>query len=234
MRRRRVLRWLFALSGLIPLLPLLNPQPDPTLLIYTLFVLTYFITDGGAGARYQDIRAATWSFGLAVVGAGLLLECLAWSSNFLKCNPQPALMHPQLLPDLALGLAFYGGWAIAWLVMLRYFSFSLRQVFCTQAAFGVLIEQRGAIFLGGLVTMPLGLALWLYVFVVYGSIAGIAYLLFGGPLFDETRRDRWWKYPLAWLLIAVCSLILVALWHILLQGAGLIPEPRAICSFPLR
>ena len=38
----------------------------------------------------------------------------------------------------------------------------------------------------------------------------------------------------AWLLIAVCSLILVGLWHFLLQGAGMIPEPRAICSFPLR
>jgi hypothetical protein len=234
MRRRRVLRWLFALSGLIPLLPLLNPQPDPTLLIYSLFVLMYLISRAGAGARQPDTHAATWPFGLAIVGAGLLLECLAWSSNFLKCAPQPALMHPQLLPDLALGLAFYGGWAIAWLVLLRYFSFSLRQVFCTQAAFGVLVEQRGAIFLGGLVTMPLGLALWLYVFVVYGSIAGIAYLLFGERLRDEARRDRWWKYPLAWLLIAVLSLTLVGLWHVLLQGAGLIPEPRAICSFPLR
>ena len=46
----------------------------------------------------------------------------------------------------------------------------MRQIFCAQGAFGVLIEQRGAIFLGGLAIMPFGLVLWIYVFLVYGSV----------------------------------------------------------------
>jgi hypothetical protein len=230
---RRATRWLFALSGLLPTLPLLNPQPDPTLLIYSLFVLTYFIRRRGARFEAQAARGSAWPFGLAIVGAGLLVECLAWTSNFVKCAPQPALMHPQLLPDLALGVAFYGGWAIAWVVLLRYFSFSLRQVFCAQGAFGVLIEQRGAIFLGGLATMPLGLALWAYVFLVYGSVVGIAYLLFGERLRGLSERNRWWKYPLAWLAIALLALALVGAWQAVLHGAGLLPEPRPICGFPL-
>ena len=167
--RRRAIRSLFVLSGLLPILALLNPQPDPTPLIYSIFVLTYVIRRRSASIS-EEARASTWSFGLAIVGYG----------NFVKCAPQPALMHPQLLPDLALGIAFYGGWAIAWVVLLRYFSFSLRQVFCAQGAFGVLIEQRGAIFLSGLAVMPFGLVLWTYVFLVYGSVVGIA---------DRSRGD---------------------------------------------
>ena len=93
-RRRRATRWLFALSGLLPILPLLNPQPDPTLLIYSLFVLTYFIRRRGAGFEAQAARGAAWRFGLAVVGAGLLVECLAWASNFVKCNRKDGEHRP--------------------------------------------------------------------------------------------------------------------------------------------
>jgi hypothetical protein len=232
MRRRRAIRSLFVLSGLLPILALLNPQPDPTPLIYSIFVLTYVIRRRSASVS-EEACASTWSFGLAIVGCGLLLESLSWTTNFVKCAPQPALMHPQLLPDLALGIAFYSGWAIAWVVLLRYFSFSLRQVFCAQGAFGVLIEQRGAIFLGGLAVMPFGLVLWAYVFLVYGSVVGIAYLLFGERLRTVAGRDRWWRYPLAWLLITVLTLALVGVWQALLRVAGLLPEPRAICRFPL-
>jgi hypothetical protein len=232
MKRRRIIRALFVLSGLLPILALLNSQPDPTPLIYSIFVLTYVIRRRGASDP-EDVHGSAWPFGLAIVGCGLLLEGLSWTTNFVKCAPQPALMHPQLLPDLALGLAFYGGWAIAWVVLLRYFSFSLPQVFCAQGAFGVLIEQRGAIFLGGLAVMPFGLVLWTYVFLVYGSVVGIAYLLFGERLRVVAGGARWWRYPLAWLLIAVLALALVGTWQALLHAAGMLPEPRAICGFPL-
>ncbi|HEU5103233.1 MAG TPA: hypothetical protein VFU22_29635 [Roseiflexaceae bacterium] len=232
MKRRRIIRALFLLSGLLPILALLSPQPDPTPLIYSLFVLTYIIRRRSAGGT-EEARTSAWSFGLAIVGCGLLLESLSWANNFVKCAPQPALMHPQLLPDLALGIAFYGGWAIAWVLLLRRFWFSLPQLFCAQGAFGVLIEQRGAIFLGGLAMMPFGLVLWTYVFLVYGSVVGIAYLLFGERLCAETGAARWWRYPLAWLLITVLALAFVAVWQALLRAAGLLPDPRAICGFPL-
>jgi hypothetical protein len=221
------------LSGLLPILALLSPQPYPTPLIYSIFVVTYLVRRRAARIPEPDARASAWPFGLAIVGGGLQLESLAWTTNFLNCAPQPSLMHPQLLPDLALGLAFYGGWAIAWVVLLRYFSFNLPQIFCAQGAFGVLIEQRGAIFLGGLAVMPFGLLLWTYVFLVYGSVVGIAYLLFGERLRATAGGARWWRYPLAWLLIAVLALALVGVWEALLSAGGLLPAARAICRFPL-
>lgn len=229
MRRRRIGRWLFGLSGLIPLLGLLGPEPDPTLLIYSLFVLLVFLRPVPEAVPTRGWHAR---FVLAVLGFGLLLESLSWTSNFVKCEPDPALLHPQLIPDLTLALGFYGAWALAWLILLRFFAFRPGQLFYTQGAFGVLIEQNGMVFLTGLLTLPLGLVFWLYLFVVYGAVIGCATRIAGLP--DSAgKRNRWWKYPLAWLAVLLLSLTVFALWHALLQGSGIIPSPQPICIRPL-
>lgn len=217
-------RWLLLVSGLVPLLALTDSPPDPTLLIYSLFVLVWL-------ALPQRQPPSTGRFVITMVAAGLVTECLAWLNNFLECNPEPALLHPQLLPDLTLALVFYGSWAAAWLLLLRRYTFTPAQIFITQGLFGVLLEQRGAIFVLGLTTMPLGLIFWLYVFLVYGSVVGIAARI-GGLPGEGTRVPRW-RFPLAMLAVAAVMWPLVFVWGGLTQAVGLIPDPAPICERPL-
>jgi len=66
---------------------------------------------------------------VAFLLSGSLTETLAWINNYSKEAPQPALLHPQLIPDLILGMGFYGGWALAWLIAFRWFRFTLLEVF---------------------------------------------------------------------------------------------------------
>jgi hypothetical protein len=226
--RRRSRRWLFALSGAFALLALFGSPPDPTPLIYVAFVALWLLRPA---LMLPPANPRPARFAVALVAAGLALEMLAWLSNFLKCSPQPAMMHPQLAPDLLLGLAFYGAWAAAWLLLLRRYSFTPAQMFVTQGIFGVLVEQQGGIFIAGLATMPLGLLLWLYVFAVYGSGAGIAALVAGVP--GPGARGGRWRFPLALLLIAVIAWPTLLAWSGLAQGVGLLPAHAPICERPL-
>jgi hypothetical protein len=104
------------------------------------------------------------------------------------------LLHPQLIPDLILGLGFYGGWALAWLIAFRWFRFTLLEVFLATGLLGIGFEQLGAVFLVMARTFmgnPLqSLIIGAYVFVVYGSAAGLAL----APLvnhFDSPQKSRW-------------------------------------------
>ncbi|MBC8159742.1 MAG: hypothetical protein H7Z42_00865 [Roseiflexaceae bacterium] len=229
--RRRWTRWLFAASGFIPLLALLSATPDPTLLIYSLFVLLYLLRPRPAPLAYT--RGTMLRFGLAIIGCGLLVELLSWTNNFIECAPEPALLHPQLAPDLLLALGFYGAWGLAWLLGLRFFRFDLRQMFITQGLFGILIEQRGGILIAGLLSLPLGIVLWLYVFLVYGSAMGLAAILAGIPEHAQARAGSWWKYVLVWIAVLVSSLVFTGLWGALLNPLGLVPAPQPICTNPL-
>jgi hypothetical protein len=224
-------RWLFALSGLIPLLALLNPEPDPVLLIYSAFVALRLLRPPPEPATAAAPPRAL-HFALLMVAAGFCLELLSWLGNFLACRPAPALLHPQLVPDLSLALGFYGSWAAAWLILLRHFRFGLGQIFVTQGLYGVMLEQQGAVFLHGLVTLPLGLLLWLYVFAAYGATAGIAVLL-TGQVPGRGERSSWYRYPLALLLTVALSLLITGLWSGLLGATQLLPPPMPICERPL-
>jgi hypothetical protein len=181
-------------------------------------------------------RVVTWrrpvGFWLSVLGVGAVTECLAWTDNYLKCAPAPGLMHPQLIPDLIFGVGFYTSWAIAWLWLLRRYRFTLREVFVTQGLYGVLIERTGGIFLAGLLTMPLGLVLWLYVFLVYGSTIGIPYNHFeSGLRTDGTGGRR--KYVVALLALFLAIVPIGGAWGLLVSGVGLVPPKGPICERPL-
>lgn len=128
MTKRKVF---FAFSGLFPLLFLLGSPPDTTLLIYSLFVLAYFLRDPIVNfVRCISIPALV-KFILLVLTAGLITEFFAWLGEYLARSPEPVLLHPQLIPDLILGFAFYLAVAIAWSLVLRFYRFSLFQIFVT-------------------------------------------------------------------------------------------------------
>lgn len=214
-------RFLLLLSALIPLLGLLDIPPDPALLVYTFFTTLYFFRH-----RLPKYRSYTAYIVIGIV-IGLFSEIVFWLGNFLECNGNPALLHPQLLADLLLAVGFYGSWGIAWLILFKKYKFSLQQIFITQGVYGIFIEQKGQLFLQGLSTFPVGAIFWLYVFLVYGSIAGST------VLFTELvgSKDTKWKYVVAIMLLFFSSLIVTNVWGGILSV--ILPEPGLICQRPL-
>lgn len=227
--RARILLAVLVISGFLPLLTLFDARPNPTPLVYSLFIALYLIRKVRVSVHKDSLSPAV-RFVMATVGVGLLTEVLAWIGNYNACNPVPALFHPQLVPDLILATGFYGAWGIAWALVAARYRFTVGQMFWTQGLFGVVIEQQGAVLLSGLAAMPAGLLLWLYVAAVHGSIIGGAFQLVGGRVGGQQREGRW-KYPIAWIVIFLAIVTVSLVWGQLM--GGLIPEKRAICEYPL-
>lgn len=229
----RLIAFGLAFSGFVPLLGLLATPPSTALVIYSLFVLVLWWRGSLADAFAATPGPLALRFGLLLVTTGLVAECLAWLNNFLECRENPPLLHPQLGADLLTGFMFYGIWALAWGLVLRRWRFRLPEVFALQGLFGVLLEQRGAVLLQGLSTLPVGLVLWLYVFAVYGSIAAIPYAV-GEPCYLPTawsRRNDRWKYVALPLLIVALALPIGAAWSAVV--GPMLPLARPICQSPL-
>ena len=137
---------LLVVSGLVPLLALSSRPPDVMPLIYTVFVVA-FLFRGKLKVLVECLPVRiSIQFFLLFLLSGSLTEILAWISNYLKEAPEPALFHPQLIPDLMLGVGFYGGWAIAWLLAMRWFRFTLFEAFVVTGLQGIFFEQLGAVF----------------------------------------------------------------------------------------
>lgn len=226
--RPRLNRVLFASSGLIPPLGVTGQPPEFEALIYSLMVFV--------GLRHRPPRPGERRhparFWLLLLIAGTLTECLAWLNAVTRCEPEPGILHPQLIPDLLLGVGFYSSWAVAWILVRLRYCFTLRQAFLTQGLYGVLVERQGGIFLAGLASLPIGLVLWLFVFLVYGSALGIAYALAGMDANPEglprpRRRFVWIAVALAALLFPVSGG-----WSLIMGGIGLVPPPAPICERP--
>lgn len=118
---------LLAASALVPFLGLLEQPPDVTLLIYSAFVGVQLARRSVTSDPSRSIASTSLVLVGAFVAAGLLVEVLSWLGEYLRCTPDPALLHPQLVPDLALAVGFYGAWAIGWALTLARFHFTLPQ-----------------------------------------------------------------------------------------------------------
>lgn len=229
----------FIASGAVPLLALCGAPPDPMLLIYSVFVGAWVlrrrvsIFPSGRFAVGRLLGPVWLRYFVLMVLVGFLTETLAWAGNYLARAEQPALLHPQLLYDLLLSPGIYAAWAIGWIVLTRRWRFSLTDVFIIQGVYGVFIEQQGAVFLKGLAVMPLGLVLWLYVFVVYGSAAGLAYLPFEQDLAPLQARMSRWKVPAALVVQFAMTAVVAIGWTLFLGALGIaVPDPKPIWQAP--
>ncbi len=232
--RRRITSVLLGLSALLPLPGLLAAPHDTILPIYTLFVGAVFLRRPFEAAEARIRLRRGLAFGLLVLASGVLTETLAWLSNYLSRAPEPALLHPQLAYDLLLSPVVYGGWALAWPLLMRRWRFSLAEVFVIQGLYGILLEQEGAIFRQGLAAMPWGLVLWVYVFLVYGSAIGLAYLPFEHQYASEDRRRGWARLPIALGATLAATVVASLAWMAVLSLLGVnIPPPRPIVEAPL-
>lgn len=230
-------RPLFLASLLIPLLGLLSSPPDTMALIYTIFGLV-FLFRNHAHSLYQRVPGPD-SLKVLVLFllAGTLTETLAWTNNYLKAAEQPALFHPQLIPDLIIGLGFYGGWALAWLLVLRWYRFAVPEAFIITGLQGIFFEQLGAVFLAMLAIVtqnPLAaLFFGLYVFAVHGSVVGIAL----SPVIDETdttpHSRHWTRFPIAILLMVGLAFAGCAAVSFVADLLGGLPPQQSIIEHPL-
>ncbi len=183
---------LLALTALIPLGGLLNTPADLNLLIYTLFVVAYLLR--GRLIPLIDRFPPLLTFILICWVAGIFSESLVWVSNMNSGQTQFMDFFTNYGDHIRNWVPFYLLVAVIWGICLRYFRFSVLEVFLTAGLlFGVLIEQRGAIFMQGLAAMPAGLVLWLYVMVVYGSYPALAYALTEAGFDRRQRRETRWK-----------------------------------------
>lgn len=224
---------LLVLSAIIPLLGLLKSPQDTLLPIYSIFVFLLvgknIFKKNGEGLPDHGFPIR---FGLLVFACGMIAEVLAWGVGFLKHAENPALFHPQLVYDLLIGISQYGAWAIVWYFWSKRYSFSVSKVFLLQGIYGVLLEQKGAILIQGLLQMPTGIVLWLYVFAVYGSMPAIAYLLSGGTA-ERGEKPKLISYILILLSLLAASLSFMITWGLFLQILGIIPKPQPIWLHPL-
>jgi len=230
----RLLRVLFGLSALLPLPGLIAAPHDTMQPIYTLFVVAVFLRRHleEAAARVRLPRGL--AFGLLILACGLLAETLAWMGSYLASDPEPALLHPQLAYDLLLSPVVYGGWALAWLLLMRRWRFSLAEVFVLQGLYGILLEQQGAVLRQGLASFPWGSVLWIYVFLVYGSAMGLAYLPFENSYAAEARPRGWIRLPIAFLVLLLMTVVSSLGWGMTLQILHVnVPDPRPILEAPL-
>jgi hypothetical protein len=214
-------------------------KPEPMPLIFTFFVLGLFFRSYGAVLVAHIRLRPELKFVLLVVLSGWLAESLAWWGNYIHRDPEPALLHPQLLPDLILAIGYYGGWAVAWLVLLRFFRFNVWEVFLTTGILALPLEQDGDVVRRALEQGVMGFVGPLFIYVVYGSIMGLGYVFVEKELQGDKSRARFvrppWsvvKYPLAPAVAYFIGLFVVgqAFWWVV-ETAGMIPEKKPIWEY---
>lgn len=227
-------RILFIISGIIPVGILALSGYDTMLCVYTIFVASYLLIPNLVTTR--AFGTALRFFSLFLI-SGTLTEILAWLSGYLAGKPFPEVFHPQLIPDIIIGFGYYGGMAVAWILVLRRFRFSLVSAMIVAGAYGVFAEQDGAIVvvvLQGLAVGNLGvILLGLYVFVVYASFTGIAFAPFMRHFDSPTRSSHWLRFLLVPVLLYVFTHAGVILIFVISEVFGGLPESRSALKFPL-
>jgi hypothetical protein len=221
------LRILLAASGGLPLAIALI-QRDTTLLIYSLFVVLYFVSN-----RWT-IKFSVGKIIIATLLAGFAAETFSWTSSYIANSENPNLLSPQLLSDLFLATGYYLGWAIAWIIMAARYRFGLAQVFVVTGIMGIFVEQRGnvlrQIISSALVNPAESYLLAFFVFVVYGSIMGISRLFWTCP--PEGLRGNLIKYIAVAVLMFVMSLALTEAFSLVGGRIGIVQAPLPIHAHP--
>jgi hypothetical protein len=165
---------------------------DPPLVVTAAALAVAIVRrDASRPAVLRSWRPAPRFFVLLLL-SGLCLELSAWLGSYLLREAQPKLMHPQLLPDLALAIGFYGGLAAAWALLARRFSFSRKETALLYGISGILLEQQGAVLPAAVryfAAAP-GPVVWMVarVGIVYGTVGLLASSLAYPDLPAGSRR----------------------------------------------
>ena len=237
MRMGTTKKILLVLSGLIPLLGLVGKPPDPQLCIYTAFVVVVLLRRQFEALVGRLPGSAALHLVVMFVLSGSFAEILAWMNSYFRAAEHPALLHPQLIPDLILGFGLYGGWAVAWLIAFRWFQFNLLEVFLATGFLGIVLEQLGAVFqamMRALTVNPLqSLAMGAYLLTVYGSVAGLALAPLVNRLDSPEKHRSWVRFPVVIALLVVLGVSGIYLMGLCALAMDGLPPKRSIIEHPL-
>jgi hypothetical protein len=176
----------------------------------------------------------------ALVAAGTIGETLLWISQLFAEKYYPTLMHPQLRSALCLALAYYLAMAVAWLVLLKRFQYTVRDLFflafivalCKQWQLGVLPSLCES-----LSTAPLIALLTLSsLLTAGGSIIALGFIAGGRP-FSRDKKPVLKKLIPKYLITLFVIILLPELAVFgTLSGAkalGFIEEKKPIWQAPI-
>lgn len=240
------IRTIVLVTAFIPLIMFALPKSvfplgrDPMPLIYTLFGVAYFF-QLQLTRRARKIPLPIWLKFIAFsIVAGWFGEFFAWYGSYLEKSPEPALLHPQLIPDLILAIGIYGGWAIAWAVAFSLVRWSMPVIFLTIGTFGWVVEQKAALLIGffqNITTHPFTGAYWLfYILTVYGSMVGLPFVAVEMDVKARFPQAPAWvhavKIPIQWALVWLGILAVLSPLILVTKRLKIIPPPRSIVDHP--
>jgi len=232
---RKFIIVVFILSGLVPLLSLVQHQPS-SLLIYSVFVLAWLFRRRLAALADRLPGPAALHLVFFFVLAGELAEAFAWMDNYSKAAPTPGLLHPQLMANAVLAVGLYVGWAVAWLIVLRWYRFSLTEAFLITGFQAIFLEGLGQVFLRMVAVFPsnplLALLMGLYVFAVHASVVGLALIPVIHRLDDPAKSRNWSRFPVVVVLAVALAILGCDLMARLTVLFGGLPPKRSIVEHP--
>ena len=228
-------RILLIVTGLVPLLNIVQGKPD-ALLIYSVFVVVW--VGRRKLASLADRLPGPTALHLLVffVVAGELAEAFAWLGNYTKQSPQPGLLHPQLLANAILAVGLYLGWGLAWLLVLWRYRFTLAEAFLLTAFQGVFLEGWGMVVVRMIAVLPtnplLAVMMGVYVAAVHGSVVGIALAPLVHRFDAPDKSHHWTRFPLVVGLVVVLVFVGCDLMSRLTIPFGGLPSKQSIVEHP--
>lgn len=161
--------------GLLGGILILFGLQSPMTLIFPMWIFVHLFRKPlvALGERLP-VEAAFVLFGLAF---GLLEEIFAILQNRGVAPEERALLNPDPIADLALGVVFYTLLIVTWLLLISRIKYSKRAVFIITGLFGLVTEQMGAIVMGVIANPIGGTVIAAVVVCVYGIFPMLAYML---------------------------------------------------------
>ena len=173
------------------------------------------------------------TLGVLIVLAGLLREVLSWTAEYVQGDQTVLLWHPQLVPDLLIGVGIFLGWALGWAAALRWYRYRLIEVLFIQAVYGLVIENFGQSLIIGITTLPSGLLLLLYAVMLSSCTVGTAWLLAEDKLATLPAKETGsFRYAAPPVLITLAIVLILMVWGQALAAVNGIPDPAPIRERP--
>lgn len=189
----KIFLWLLAI--LLAVVSFESPQG----FIFTIGLVSYLLKD--KIKPIFDRFSPRTAFILSGVFFGLLTEVFAILSNLNIAPEKRALLHPDPIPDLLIGVINYTLFVAVWYLLIRKIDLPKKAVFFVSGIYGIFTEQfttlaGPVIFLGILANPITGSLMAILVMCVYGIFPTLAYM-FTKERFGERSKPKWWSYLLA-------------------------------------
>lgn len=202
-----IMKILLISLGLIPIIALFDGKVS-SILIFSIFVFLYLWK--GLQRYLARIPLPLW-FLYIFWGTlfGAVTQVFVQLEGFEKAFSADPLIH------LLQALTIYFSLTVIWYLILKRYAFSLKYIFTITGLWGVVVE---GLFIYGSIS-PF---VWLFLFVVYGSYASIAYLLTAKRFGSMDRKTPTIKMGFVAFFVLFLALVMS---NILIAGGYLLREP---------